>query len=153
MDNERPSQKALYDRARYASVKAQRQIYQRDYYYRNKEAVRSRNRSWREKNRRLDAIIAVVGRAKSRGIAYDKEHMRALECPATCPILGTPISFKNSREKRHASNVASFDRINNDLGYVAGNVQIISRMANTMKSNASKDELIMFAKWVLRTYA
>jgi hypothetical protein len=42
----------------------------------------------------------------------------------------------------------SIDRINPKLGYVEGNIQIISHKANRMKSNASVEELKLFARWV-----
>ena len=38
------------------------------------------------------------------------------------------------------------DKIIPELGYVKGNVRIISTLANTMKSNATKDQLLTFAK-------
>jgi hypothetical protein len=38
------------------------------------------------------------------------------------------------------------DKIIPELGYVKGNVRIISTLANTMKSNAIKDQLLTFAK-------
>ena len=42
----------------------------------------------------------------------------------------------------------SLDRIIPELGYVPGNVQVISHQANTMKSNATLKELKAFAAWV-----
>lgn len=46
----------------------------------------------------------------------------------------------------------SIDRIDSTKGYTKDNIQVISSKANTMKSNASVEELRMFAYWVLREY-
>ena len=69
-------------------------------------------------------------------------------------ILGIPIT-KNIcvtiRSGPH-NNSPSLDRIDNTKGYIKGNIQVISHQANTMKGNATPQELIKFAQWVLKTY-
>lgn len=44
-------------------------------------------------------------------------------------------------------NAPSLDRINNDLGYVPGNVMVISRRANIIKKDATLDELVAIGKF------
>lgn len=44
----------------------------------------------------------------------------------------------------------SLDRIIPELGYIKGNVQLISYKANTMKNDASFEELQRFCEWVNR---
>lgn len=43
----------------------------------------------------------------------------------------------------------SLDRIIPELGYVPGNVQVISQLANAMKWDSTREERIAFANWVL----
>lgn len=42
----------------------------------------------------------------------------------------------------------SIDRIDNNKGYVLGNIQVISKKANIMKAHASLEELVQFSEWV-----
>ena len=48
-----------------------------------------------------------------------------------------------------ANTLASVDRIDSKLGYTQDNIQIISYLANLMKSHASEEELVSFANGVL----
>ena len=42
----------------------------------------------------------------------------------------------------------SIDRLIPELGYIKGNVNVISLRANIIKNNATKDELIKIANWM-----
>lgn len=53
-----------------------------------------------------------------------------------CPIYGTPF------ETMRGNSYAELDRINNEKGYVMGNVHWISHKANMIKINYTLDELI-----------
>lgn len=59
-----------------------------------------------------------------------------LHIPEVCPVLGIPLFYSAKRW-----NSPSIDRIDNDKGYVTGNVKIISYRANVLKSNATLTEL------------
>lgn len=80
--------------------------------------------------------------AKAGLIKWDLE-IDDLDWPKTCPYLDIELNY-NSDNK--ADNVASLDKIVPELGYVKGNVQIISYMANKMKSSATHEQLITFSK-------
>ena len=67
----------------------------------------------------------------------------------TCPLLNVPIEYGNTKP---TNNSASLDRIIPSLGYTKDNVQVISHLANQMKSNANREELITFAESILKMY-
>jgi hypothetical protein len=73
-----------------------------------------------------------------------------VDIPATCPILGIKIEQTKGRSGAF-KNSPSLDRIDNSKGYIPGNVQVISQLANSMKGAANKEELVQFANWVLST--
>lgn len=73
--------------------------------------------------------------------------------PLLCPILGIPILKEciEGGKTGPTPNSPSIDRINNTKGYIQGNIHIVSNKGNTMKSSATREELINFALWVFAT--
>lgn len=69
--------------------------------------------------------------------------------PAICPVLGIPlIPSKGQHSSTH--NSPSLDRIFPALGYVSGNIRVISLRANRLKNNGTAAELMMVAQDVAR---
>ena len=64
-----------------------------------------------------------------------------------CPILGT---YLISGVEGGRKTSPSLDRIDNDKGYEPGNIQVISSLANSMKQNASNEELQLFCKYFVK---
>lgn len=93
-------------------------------------------------------------RAKQRSKKYNKDfdlEFGDITIPENCPVLGVPIEcHKGSSGGK--PNSPALDRIDNSKGYTKDNIQIISHRANVMKADASKEELIAFAQWVLKTF-
>jgi hypothetical protein len=64
-----------------------------------------------------------------------------------CPILEMPIDYGPSNNgPKTPDNYASLDKIDPSKGYVVGNLQVISKKANSMKSDATIEELRKFVK-------
>ena len=87
-------------------------------------------------------------RAREAGLSFDLV-LEDIAVPEVCPILGVPIEM--SSERTYGTS-PSLDRIVPELGYVRGNVQVISDKANRMKTDASADEMLAFADWAYKTY-
>lgn len=69
--------------------------------------------------------------------------------PDRCPILGVELRYGGGEKSPHS---ASLDRIDSTKGYIVGNVQILSMRANLMKSDATQEEMLKFADWVMRSF-
>jgi hypothetical protein len=89
------------------------------------------------------------GNSLRRNIAWDIE-ASDIHIPDVCPILGIPLTFIRGKGRQKFN--PSLDRIDSTLGYTKDNIQVISDLANKMKQDASRDELVAFAKGILKTY-
>lgn len=81
--------------------------------------------------------------AKQKGMEFSIT-MDDLAWPDKCMYLDLELDYSSGKDKHDAT--ASLDRIDSSKGYVPGNVQIISNLANRMKNDASSDMLVKFAK-------
>lgn len=86
-------------------------------------------------------------RAKERGHEFTLEKSDIV-IPEFCPILGIRMEHHKGRSGG-AHNSPALDRIDNNKGYIKGNVIVISHLANMMKSSANEEQLLSFANWVL----
>ena len=80
-----------------------------------------------------------------------QRHLEERECPncgkIMCSILEVNLVIGT---KGNYEFSPSLDRIDNTKGYIKGNVQVISKKANSMKNSASIEELKKFCANVLR---
>jgi len=138
-----------------------------------KECSSKRNLEWTDKNRvyankkvkaatrkrrlhhpKTALFYGAKNRAKRKGIPYSL-NPDEFTIPDICPVLGIPIKSKSGtspNKKRKISGVwhddsPSLDRIDNSLGYIKGNIVIVSGRANRLKSDASISELKAIIKW------
>ena len=63
--------------------------------------------------------------------------------PEFCPYLG--IRLSTDPKDKSEDNYYSGDRKDSAKGYVKGNVQVISRLANIMKNKTTEEQLLKFA--------
>lgn len=116
------------------------------HYKKNREKILERSRDNRLSNPEQYLWRGARSRAKTAGIEFSIS-VDDIRIPTHCPILGYPMTPNSGRR-----NVPSLDRIDPAEGYTPENIQVISSLANTMKNDATPDELLAFAKWVLANY-
>lgn len=101
---------------------------------------------WAKQPHSKKMLKATRGGAKSRGLDFNLT-IDDFIIPAVCPILGIKLSPGATSRRPYSP---SMDRIDNSKGYVKGNVWIISCKANTMKSDATPEELRRFGEWAIK---
>ena len=79
-------------------------------------------------------------RAKEKGLPFSIK-VTDIIVPEKCPLLGIPLSTNPVGKRKLGPGSPSLDRKIPELGYVSPNVWVISHRANTIKSNATLEEL------------
>lgn len=117
----------------------------REWGERNREFyLNDQQRRYQERRLNDPAAILLKGareRAKKQGVpcTIQKEH---IIIPEVCPILGLPITINvkgNDGGNRDLS--PSLDKVKPELGYVPGNVRVISNKANRLKADNTIETL------------
>lgn len=94
--------------------------------------------------RRVDPRKQLLSNAKARAVAQGVPCTISLEdiiVPECCPALGIPLAVQS----KTSDNSPSLDNIVPALGYVPGNIVVVSHLANRIKSNATPDQLLAVA--------
>ena len=66
--------------------------------------------------------------------------------PEKCPVLG--VTLERGQDAVTNPNSPSLDRLSAPLGYVPGNIAVISHRANRMKNDATLEELELLVAWL-----
>lgn len=161
------SKPTFYRRAKVLGVKWPRK-YPDEYYDVPRERRKSRQRKdkyhtdptyrarqiesavrWNRQNPKRVMIRSARFRAKTLGVPFNLKVPDIL-IPEVCPVLGVTLQPGNNKQK---DNSPSLDRITPELGYVKGNVEVVSWRANRLKADASPDELERVAAWMRKQVA
>lgn len=108
----------------------------------NSKRVKSMSPEWRMHQR-------AKFRAKETGREFTID-VSDIVIPSHCPILGIPLEIQT--KSGGTINSPSLDRIDSSKGYIKNNIQVVSRLANQMKANADREQMIAFANWILKTF-
>lgn len=145
--------------------------YQKQWYEKNRERLTKYNKehhrvkyssdiSYKER-RRLSTIEFIKRNPKQRLLSSSKStakkkgylHTMSVDditIPTHCPYLG--VELTNIQNSFKVPTNISIDRIDSSKGYIPGNVQVISNLANRMKQEATEKQLIDFALGILNVH-
>lgn len=132
--------------------KAEKSVYDSAYRKKNKEKIILRGKEYYESYRRKHFLENprkyLFNTAKSRAKQFSVEFSIVEEdivIPQFCPILG----YELAKGAGYVPNAMSLDRVDNTKGYIKGNVRVISRKANQLKSSINlefAEKLIKYLK-------
>lgn len=112
-----------------------------------KNADRELHNAKRKAYLRDDPRIALLSGAKTRAkrdslpCSITRED---IVIPTHCPALGILLVINDDKV---GYNSPTLDKIVPSLGYVAGNVVVVSHLANRIKSNATSEQLRLVADY------
>lgn len=103
----------------------------------NRENLNLKNRQTYKDNIEYHMVLGCHKRAKSKNLPFSITK-NDISVPSHCPILGIPLL---SGQEHCRDNWPSIDRIIPALGYIPGNIIVISSRANRIKNDATVEEL------------
>lgn len=110
----------------------------------NPRKVVAASKKWKSNNALQARLHGLRHNAKRRGIPFNL----TLEdlVGTVCPVFGTPLDWSAKRTE----NSAEVDRIIPSMGYVKGNVRVVSRKANRLKSDGTLTDFKMLVRYLER---
>ena len=153
----------IYQKKRYSDndLKRKRQEYAKAYYEQNKEVVLQKVKEYREKpeikTRRSKKVKEdslqnpakylwkhAKRRAKEKQLPFTIT-IEDIKVPEYCPVLG--LKLIQGDGKVHDAS-PTLDKIIPSLGYIPENIIVMSKRANTLKSNGTLEEHKQLVKWM-----
>jgi hypothetical protein len=108
------------------------------------DCVMESNYKWYHNNkidiewRKQRLFKGLKNKAKRENIPFNLEYSDII-WPDTCPVFGCALQYDTLGKPN--DNSASFDKVIPKLGYVKGNVRVISHRANWLKQDSTIEQL------------
>jgi len=127
--------------------------YSKEWYAKNKGRKLEKAGEWKAANPihfwATGAHATARVRAVKKGVPFTisvADILAIFPADGLCPVFGTELLFQQGYSGR--VNSPSLDRIIPSVGYVAGNIAVISNRANMVKNDATPCELRALADWI-----
>ena len=132
--------------------------YSKLYYQKNRIKLLAKSKRYQKpkalrKNKERYTERYLLQRARNNARARELDFNLEVEdiiIPDVCPYLHIPLLSRKGIGRQF--DAPSVDRIDPNKGYIKGNIQILSDLANRMKSNSTQEQLLTFATNVLKLH-
>lgn len=142
-----PEKQKEYSKRHYTPVNQMTQEQKEIYLLRLNEQKEKKRKS-RQKSPEKYLLDIARRRAESKGMDFSITE-EDIPVPKVCPVLGIELCLTNDKIM---DNSPSLDRLDQNKGYIKGNVMVMSFLANSMKRTATAEQLIKFADWIYSTF-
>jgi len=152
---------SIYHKKRYKDNRKQIREYAKSYYKENKELILQKVKRYRDQPEIKAKRRKKIKQDKLENVAiylwkYAKRRAKEKQLPVTlvledikvpeyCPVLG--FKLIPGEGKVHDAS-PTLDKIIPSLGYIPGNIIVMSKKANTLKSNGTLEEHKKLVKWM-----
>ncbi len=137
------------------AAQSRKQLRDAIYYANNRDRIRDQHAQWRTTNpekvlrlrishRISQMLYGAKRRAQAQGVPFAIT-LADIEVPTHCPVLGLRLEYGEGRPRPESPTL---DKLIPELGYVPGNVAVISFRANLIKQDATAEEIARVAEWV-----
>lgn len=92
---------------------------------------------------------AAERRARNEGTPFNLKLEDVPDIPKTCPIALIPLFVRDDGGRGPCENSPSLDRIKPELGYVIGNIRVISFKGNRWKSDMTVEDMERLIRYSL----
>lgn len=141
-----------------ACINIEKKIAAKKFREANRELSISRVVNYKRKLKARDPVkhraLACYGDSRKRSVKHSWEFdltsefiLELMRKQTHCPLLDCKLTYEG-----RCDSLASIDRIDSSRGYTKDNVQIISYLANLMKSSATREQLLSFAEGIMYFY-
>lgn len=138
-------QDPVYREREYIKDRASRKLREQNPEYRIHR--RELSAKFRTSDRRRGLLYAAKKRAKLNNLPFMLQ-LDDIVIPETCPVIGVQLQYGKGKLLDASPTL---DRIVPELGYVPGNVLVISYKANRIKNNGTPEEVMKVANWMAKT--
>ena len=110
--------------------------YRKKFNKENRNKINEKRKDYRRINPVMDLYHGLKSRAKRNNIEFTID-VDDIFIPTHCPVLGIKLEIN---DKPFTASSPSIDRINPRVGYVKGNIKVVSWRANDLKGNGTIEE-------------